>query len=114
MARWRQVYNKETKKSEFIPIDDAARARTSSAYIHGDIQSFVSPVDGSVISDRRQLAEHNKRHGVVSSGEFSQEFYDRKAEERARHLRAENESRKGQVRQEIYNNMIKAEREAGW
>jgi hypothetical protein len=38
--------------------------------IHGDIESFVSPVDGSVISDRKALREHNKRNNVVNSAEF--------------------------------------------
>jgi hypothetical protein len=63
--RWRQC--RET--GEFIPIDEAARASAGSA-IHGDIQSFVSPVDGSVISDRHQLREHNKRNNVVNAAEF--------------------------------------------
>jgi hypothetical protein len=63
--RWRQ----DAKTGEFIPIDEAARASTGSA-IHGDIQSFVSPVDGSVISDRHQLREHNKRNNVVNAAEF--------------------------------------------
>ena len=113
MARWRQKILPDGT-SEFVPVDDAARAQSSSAYVHGDIQSFVSPVDGSVISDRRQLAEHNKRHGVVSSNEFDNEFYDRKAEERARHYQGEVRERKQEIRQEIYDNMIRAEREAGW
>jgi hypothetical protein len=52
--------------------------------IHGDIESFVSPVDGSVISDRKQLREHNKRNNVVNSHEFSQDFLDRKKKERDR------------------------------
>ena len=66
--RWRQSLNEETGKYEFIPIDESARHFGGSA-IHGDIQSFVSPVDGSVISDRRQLREHNKRNGVVNFAE---------------------------------------------
>ena len=32
----------------------------------GPFQAFRSPVDGSVIQSRRQLAEHNKRNNVVN------------------------------------------------
>jgi hypothetical protein len=67
--RWRQSLNEETGKYEFIPVDDAARRHSGGSAIHGDIQSFVSPVDGSVISDRKQLREHNKRNNVVNLAE---------------------------------------------
>jgi hypothetical protein len=63
--RWRQVYNEEKGKYELVPITDSSRAKASSADIHGDIEPFRSPVDGSVISDRKQLREHNKRNNVV-------------------------------------------------
>lgn len=109
MARWRQ----DSKTGKLIPIDDAARAQ-SGHFVHGDIESFVSPVDGSVISDRKQLEEHNKRNNVVNAAEFSPEYYAKKAEERAnfyqsKHGRQEAFERK----QEIYNNIIRAEREHG-
>jgi len=79
MPRWRQC--KETGK--FIPIDGAA-ARHDGVAVHGDMASFVSPIDGSVISDRKQYRDHCKKHGVVPAQEFSPEFYAKKAEERAR------------------------------
>ena len=61
--RWKQTLNEETQKYEFIPVDEAAR-KSDSAYVMGDIDAFVSPVDGSIISDRKQLREHNKRNNV--------------------------------------------------
>ena len=96
-----------------IPIDEAAR-RATAGYVHGDIESFVSPVDGSVITDRKQLREHNKRNNVVNAGEFTPEFYERKAKERAnfyqgKHAKKESLERK----QEIYETIIRAEREHG-
>lgn len=107
MPRWRQVYNEETGKSEFIPIDEAARrADGGQHYIHGDIDSFVSPVDGSVISDRKQLEEHNRRHGVVSAHEFSPEFYARKAEERARLYSGEYTKQESLRRKQEINEII--------
>jgi len=105
MPRWRQTINPETGKSQFIPIDEVAR-RQSGAYLQGDIQSFVSPVDGSVISDRKQLREHNLRHGVVNSAEFSHAFNERKAKERER---AAANDRKA-VKRELYERLIRAER----
>ena len=110
--RWVQRLNEETGKHEFIPRDEAAVKRDSTSAIHGDIVSFVSPVDGSVISDRKQLREHNKRNNVVNSSEFDQGFLDRKRKERDRlytgeHTAAEKFERK----QEIYNNIMRLERE---
>ena len=109
--RYRQVWNKELQKSEFIPIDAAARNREALSAIHGDIQPFVSPVDGTVISDRKQLREHNRRNNVVNTHEFDQSFLDRKRKERERlytgeHTPAEKLARK----QEIYENIMRSER----
>ncbi len=83
MPRWRQVINPETGKSEFVPIGKHKGSVANHA-VHGDIQPFVSPLDGSVISDRKQYREHCERHNVVPAAEFSQDFYERKAAERAR------------------------------
>jgi hypothetical protein len=106
--RWRQC----GKTGEFIPIDESARREGVLGGIHGDIESFVSPVDGSIISDRKQLREHNKRNNVVNSDEFGTQHWDEKRKERDRfytgqHTRAESLVRK----QEIYETIIRAERE---
>jgi hypothetical protein len=67
--RWKQTLNEETGKYEFIAIDESAKRVDGGSAIHGDIKSFVSPVDGSVITDRRQLREHNKKNNVVNFAE---------------------------------------------
>jgi hypothetical protein len=82
-VRWIQRVNPDGT-SRFEPRDEAARNLGGGTAIHGDIVPFVSPVDGTVISDRNQLREHNKRNNVVSSSEFSQEFLDKKKKERDR------------------------------
>ena len=82
MPRYRQVIN-EDGSSTFVEIG-TGRPTHNTAAIQGDIQPFVSPVDGSVISDRKQLREHNKRNNVVNTAEFSPEFLQRKREERER------------------------------
>jgi len=69
--------------NKLIPAEEYIRPRAGGHAIHGDIEPFVSPVDGTVISDRKQLAEHNKRHNVVNTQEFGTEHWERKAKERA-------------------------------
>jgi hypothetical protein len=39
-----------------------------------DIQPFVSPVDGSVISSRSAWREHDKRHGVTNASDFTNQW----------------------------------------
>lgn len=48
-----------------------------------DIEPFVSPVDGSVITGRKALREHNKKHDVTNAADFKGEW-ERAAKERAR------------------------------
>jgi hypothetical protein len=49
-------------------------ARSKSAYIMKPIEEFKSNVDGSIISDRKQLADHNKRNGVTNSADYSESY----------------------------------------
>jgi hypothetical protein len=65
--------------------------RTFPAII-GDIEPFVSTVDGSVISSRRDLREHNARNNVVLTADLKglppkmavEEYKLSKAEQRER------------------------------
>jgi len=109
MARYRQC----SKTHKMIPIDEAARARdcVRGASIHGDIQTFRSPVDGTIISDRKALREHNKRNNVVNADEFTPEFYARKAKERADFYEGrQNPKEVLKRKQEIYETWTRAER----
>lgn len=47
-------------------------------------EAFRSPIDGKMIESRKQLAEHNKRHGVTNSADYSGGYIERKAHERNR------------------------------
>jgi len=42
----------------------------ASGQIINDIQPFISPIDGTVISSRRAYRDHCKRHNVVPTGEL--------------------------------------------
>jgi len=54
---WRQ--DSETGKLVEITVE-----RSSGVFIRGDIQPYVSPIDGSVIGSRSAERQHNARHGV--------------------------------------------------
>jgi hypothetical protein len=45
-------------------------------------EDFVSPIDGKVITSRRQLAAHNKEHGVTNSSDYSSGYIADKARAR--------------------------------
>ncbi len=73
--RWRQC--RETGK--FIPVDEAAAKQDAAAGklvpVARNFDAFVSPVDGSLVRNHKELAEHNRRNNVVNSAEFSPEFF---------------------------------------
>lgn len=52
------------------PLPELAGSGHRSATVMGDLESFVSPIDGSVVSGRAGLREHCKKHGVVPTAEL--------------------------------------------
>lgn len=77
------VQDPETGK--LVPKDEYYKAKygqQDAPYIQGDIESFKSPIDGSMITDRSHLREHNTKHGVTDSRDYSTEYYQRRAKER--------------------------------
>jgi hypothetical protein len=83
VARYRQVYNEKEERYELIPVDAAARRREGiDISVKGNFDAFVSPVDGSLIKNHRDLEDHNRRNNVVNSAEFSPEWYAKKRAER--------------------------------
>jgi hypothetical protein len=109
--RWKQSLNEETGKYEFIPIDEAARSHNRSAAVHGDITSFVSSVDRSVITDRKQLREHNLRNDVVSMDEYGTDHWDKQAKVREAHYTGQSSRQETlKRRQDIYETINRLER----
>lgn len=78
MARWIQ----DPVTHELIPAEQYRRKVDDRAFIRGDIEPFVSPIDGSVITSRSTLREHNRRHGVADMREWGDRWYEKKAKER--------------------------------
>lgn len=54
-----------------------SRDQTSTEFI-----DFKSPIDGTIIGDRAQLAAHNKKHGVTDMRDYSQSHFDNAAKQR--------------------------------
>ena len=51
-------------------IPDGAGELRKSASVMGDLESFVSPIDGSVVSGRAGLREHCRKHSVVPTADL--------------------------------------------
>jgi len=83
MPRHRWVQHPITHK--MIPVDevDWDRGSGGSFQIMPDIEPFVSPVDGSVVSSRSALRRHNKRNNVVNTAEFDGVAEAKRAERQA-------------------------------
>lgn len=110
MPRWRQIdeIDPATGRRRMVPLDEGARRRDG-VFIRGDIEPFVSPIDRTVISSRKQLDEHCRKHDVVPAQEFPPEHYEREARKRADHYegrrsRAESFARKQEIH-EIINRL---------
>ena len=66
----RYVQDPETLK--LVPADEYWTQQAQHA-LWGEIEPFVSHVDGTVIDSRKKLREHNERHGVVSAADLGNE-----------------------------------------
>ncbi len=96
---------------KLIPAEDYIRPSSSAPSVHGDIESFVSPVDGSVITDRKQLREHNLKHGVVSWNEYTPEYLEKQKNKRKDFFDGKSSKQETlKRRQQIYETWTAAER----
>lgn len=107
MARYKQVYDPETKTSTFVEI--GKEVRSSGHFVQGDLQSFVSPIDGREISDRSQLRAHNKEHGVTNSADYSHDYMMGKAKQRQNEILGNTKENDRAIGQELYNRLVHAE-----
>lgn len=75
-------YIQDPKTGKLVHASEYRREVPDAPYIQADIESFKSPIDGSIISSRAHLRAHNTRHGVTDSRDYSPEYYERAAKER--------------------------------
>lgn len=78
-------YNPDTKEMEEITYDEPTER---AGIIMGDIEPFVSPVDGSVISSRSVLREHMRQHGLAHTEDYNKPggFWEKSKQARADYL----------------------------
>ena len=79
---WKQIHDPETGKYRLVEITVGQKEGQAAPNVRGDVESFVSPIDGTVISGRKAMMDHCKKHNVVPAQEFSAEHYAAKAKER--------------------------------
>lgn len=72
-------YNPKTKEMELV---SESIGKERGILICPDIEPFKSSVDGSVITGRRALRDHNKRNAVTNPADFTS-HWEGKAKERA-------------------------------
>lgn len=94
-------------KYHLVPADEAARVREAGdVIVRGNFDAFVSPVDGTLVRNQRELEDHNKRNNVVNSSEFSPQWYEKKAKERAKLYSGERSRAEKQARGEEIHRII--------
>ena len=75
MPRQSYIYDERLKK--MVPKAEyyAGLEAADFPMIQPDIQPFKSIIDGEVISSRRDLRNHMRKHDVVPTAEFSAEWH---------------------------------------
>ena len=76
----RTTYIKCPVTGEFV--EKTAAHRNLREHHAGAFNPFKSPIDGKIIGDRKQLNDHNKRHGVTNVKDYSQKHFDDAAQQR--------------------------------
>ncbi len=74
---------------KLIPADEyqsRGSANDAGYHIQKSLDAFISPIDKTVISDRAQLRNHNKKHGVTNTADYGPDWFPRKNKERAAEL----------------------------
>ena len=69
------------RNGKAVPRETVAKQQ-STAYVPKEFEPFKSTIDGSVVNDRAQLAQHNKRNGVTDARDYSGDYIQRRGQER--------------------------------
>ena len=68
LAEWEEIYGKEARRSTVKGLGS-------------DIEAFVSPIDGQIVSGRAALREHNKKHGVTNIKDYDAGHFEKRGKE---------------------------------
>lgn len=83
---WIQIDGKLIPKEEYYGDN---RRMADIPYVLPDIEPFVSPVDGTVVSSRAHLREHNRKNDVHNYADYSPEYVEKKVKERHQRLQGQ-------------------------
>jgi hypothetical protein len=60
---------------KLIPKDEyVRRPDNATAAVQGDIDPFVSPIDGRAITSRSGLRQHHSEHGTTDARDYSHQY----------------------------------------
>ena len=90
---------------ELVPRDEYVRPKEASHAIFNDLEGFVSPIDGEVITDRKRLREHMRKHGVVHQAEFDGQWSEA-AQKRAAFYEGRSNQEEAFKRKQAINEII--------
>ena len=80
---WIQIDGRLIPKDEYY----GSNSRISEGLmVIGDIEPFVSPIDGKPVMSRKHLRDHNKLHDVCNYADFSPDYKQKKYNERVQRL----------------------------
>jgi hypothetical protein len=99
----RHAKEKETKAE----LDVLVRAANKSAYVGKPFEPFKSPVDGSVVKTKADLAAHNKRNGVTDMREYSDEYFQRRGKEMSKRREGNTEQDRYERRKVVEKTLYK-------
>lgn len=72
--RYRAVYNKHGEKTreyidgELVYSDDSEPQKNQAPMVMGDIQPYISQIDGRIIGSRSKHRQHLREHGCIEVG----------------------------------------------
>jgi hypothetical protein len=98
MARVTYVYDPVQEK---MVVKGTQTHNNLSATVQG-FKDFKSPIDGSIIGDRKQLAAHNLRHGVTNIADYGEQHFHKKGMERREILDSKSETNRRGRREELH------------
>jgi hypothetical protein len=79
-----QLIDWSVGREDRIAASEAAKAKADARApirSHKGFEEFVSPVDKTIISDRGQLREHNKRNGCTNISDYGPDYHARRGKE---------------------------------
>jgi hypothetical protein len=65
-----------------VPRGTEIASRVNAPMVMKPLGEFKSPIDGQIISNRTQLAAHNKKHGVTNTADYSNGYVEKQAHKR--------------------------------